>query len=107
MREELVAAVLSSTIRLARTGLTPLAIKRAVHNNQIGVSYEHFHDTHVYRVMHRLESRDLWKTLACRTCAGGISCRGGHPPRIQGGDSGASLRRAGRTDTVWVHRNRA
>ena len=38
MRDELEAAVSSSTIRLARTGLTPLDISRAVRSNQIGVS---------------------------------------------------------------------
>ena len=79
----------------AITGISKGSFLQLCHRSSFhSVSYEPFHDTHVYRVMHRLESRDLWKTSACRTCAGGVSCRGGPLPEL--GEGTVELRSAGR-----------
>ncbi|MCY4463609.1 MAG: transposase, partial [Albidovulum sp.] len=61
-------------------------------------SYEPCHDTHVYRVIHMLESRDLWKTSTWRACAGGVSCSWGPLPEFREGAAG--LRSAGRVGPI-------
>ena len=62
------------------------------------VSYEPSHDTHVYRVMHRLESRDLWKTPPVARARTGYPVTG--VPSSCAEEGTAGLRSAGRVGPI-------